>query len=114
MHSGDGEQLEAVVPSLVGAAKAERKTKTPIQSPCLGWIFQTGATTLAVFGGIMESTFFTEDLLSKCLMPFIHETFPDGHRFQQDNDPKHTSKLTQMFIERTTSIGGRLPRKART
>ena len=25
--------------------------------------------------------------------------FPDDHRFQQDNDPKHTSKATQKFMD---------------
>ena len=74
-----------------------------VQGPCLHvqytGISKRGATTLTVFGDIMESTFFTEDLLSKCLMSFICEMFPDGHSFQQDNGPKHTSKLTQKFVE---------------
>lgn len=32
-----------------------------------------------------------EEILSNGLLPFIQSTFPDGHRFQQDNDPKHES-----------------------
>ena len=79
--------------------KLKGKPKHPYKVHVWAGISKRGAPTLAVFGGIMESTFFTEDLLSKCLMPFIRETLPDGHRFQQDNDPKHTSKLTQTFIE---------------
>ena len=79
--------------------KLKGKPKHPYKVHVWAGISKWGATTLAVFGGIMESTFFTEDLLSKSLMPFIRETFPDGHRFQQDNDPKNTSKLTQKFID---------------
>lgn len=33
------------------------------------------------------------------LLPFINEVYPDGHRFQQDNDPKHKSKLAMKFIQ---------------
>ena len=25
------------------------------------------------------------------LLPFVRDHFPDGHRLQQDNDPKHAS-----------------------
>ena len=32
-------------------------------------------------------------------MPFIREVYPDGHCFMQDNDPKHTSKQAQVFLE---------------
>ena len=38
-------------------------------------------------------------ILDRTLLPFIEEVFPDGHRFMQDNDPKHTSKLGQKFLE---------------
>jgi len=33
------------------------------------------------------------------LLPFIQERFPDGHRLYQDNNPKHSSKYIERFLE---------------
>ena len=33
------------------------------------------------------------------LLPFIQERFPDRHRLYQDNDPKHSSKYIERFLE---------------
>ena len=33
------------------------------------------------------------------LLPFLQDYFPDGHRLQQDNDPKHASLRIEGFFE---------------
>ena len=39
------------------------------------------------------------DILDRTLVPFINEVYPNGHRFVQDNDPKHKCKGVIDFIE---------------
>ena len=51
-----------------------------------------------MFTGIMKATRYT-DILDASLVPFLEEHFPHGHRFQQDNDPKHTSRWAQDYFE---------------
>ena len=39
------------------------------------------------------------DILRHTLLPFLHDVYPDGHCFMQDNDPKHTSRLAAGFFQ---------------
>lgn len=45
----------------------------------------------------MDAALFVE-VLKKGLIPFINNNFPSGHKFMQDNDPKHRSSLAQNFF----------------
>ena len=38
-------------------------------------------------------------ILDYTLLSFPEEVYPDGHKFMQDNDPKHTSRHAKLFIE---------------
>jgi len=37
-------------------------------------------------------------VLESSLLPFLKKCYPRGHRLQQDNDPKHTSKYIGRFF----------------
>ena len=64
-----------------------------------GGISKHGATNIVIFTGILNATRYT-DILDAALVPFIEGHYPDGHRFQQDNDPKHTSRWAEDYLAR--------------
>ena len=74
------------------------KPKHPLKIHVWAAISKRGASAIRLFEGIMDSEFYTESILGDTLLPFINIKFPDGHRFQQDNDPKHTSKRAKSFM----------------
>ena len=74
------------------------RPKHPLKLHLWGAISKRGPSKLLVFEGIMNSDFYIENVLRVGLVPFL-EFFPEGHRFVQDNDPKHRSKRTQAFMK---------------
>ena len=73
-------------------AKMKPKVKHPYKVHVWAGISKRGPTEILVFTGIMKKEFYVEAILRETLLPFIQEEFPDGYRFQQENDPKHKSK----------------------
>ena len=74
------------------------RPKNPAKVHVWGGITSRGATATVIFTGILTATRYT-DILEASLVPFIKEHFPNLHRFQQDNDPKHTSRWSQKFFQ---------------
>ena len=63
-----------------------------------------------MFTGIMNAERL-RDIFQAGLLPFIRDTFPDEHRLQQDNDPKHASNLIgNFFKERAVNWWPTLPK----
>ena len=79
--------------------KLKPKPKHPVKVHIWGGISKKGATQLVIFQGTLKATHFCT-IIEHGLLPFIRQHFTDGdYRFQQDNDPKHTSRLAQSFLE---------------
>lgn len=48
--------------------------------------------------GIMDGAVY-RDIVSDKMLPHARAKMPRGWVFQQDNDPKHTSKVAKIFFE---------------
>ena len=77
--------------------KLKPKPKHPPKVHVWAGISKRGATAIVIFTGTLTSTRYC-DILQDALLPFITNVFPDGHRYQQDNDPKHTSNYTKDYL----------------
>jgi len=78
-------------------AKRKPRPKHPLKLHIWAGISRHGATNICIFKGIMEAGLYCS-ILRDTLIPFIRDTLPN-HRFMQDNDPKHTSRLAKDFFQ---------------
>ena len=81
----------------VSPQRLKPKPKHPPKVHIWAGILSHGATAVCVFKGIMNSTRYCE-ILESTLLHFLKRSLPALHRFQQDNDPKHTGNYTKQFL----------------
>ena len=72
------------------------RPKHPVKVHIWGGISWHGRTPLVVFEGVMDAAGFIRVIEQGCL-PFVRDVLPN-HRFMQDNDPKHCSRLATDFL----------------
>ena len=78
--------------------RCKPRPKHPIKVHVWAAISKRGRSGICIFEGCMNARGYV-NILEKTLLPMIQELYPDGHRFVQVNDPKHTSALAKQFFE---------------
>lgn len=62
---------------------------------CFSW---NGVGPLIKISGIMDAKYYVENILEGVMLPYAEEEMPLRWVFQQDNDPKHTSKKAKNWF----------------
>jgi len=88
-------------------AKRKPRPKHPLKLHVWAGISRHGATKICISEGIMEASLYCSTLEST-LIPFLRDTLPN-HRFMQDNDPKHMSRVAKAFEENEINSWGTPP-----
>ena len=78
--------------------KLKPRPKHPPKVHVWGGISKKGATPIVLFVGILNATRLAK-IFDAGLVPFVQQVFLTSHRFQQDNDPKHSSKYIRRYLQ---------------
>ena len=78
--------------------KLKPKPKHPLKVHIWGAISKKGAAPVVIFTDNLNAVRFGK-IMEASLIPFVRSKFPRHHKFQMDNDPKHTSNYVRNFLQ---------------
>lgn len=93
-----GKAYQALLTPHVGAAEAVRMRRTSPHGTLLGWHLRKRSSKSSHLLREHGSNSLREQNLGEDSSAPYRLGFPDGHHFQQDYDPKHTSRPAPVFM----------------